>query len=163
MEQCKIQDCAGAVFGRGYCAPHHYQARNSGALDEPAMCASPGCTERARTNRRGISMKWCHPHHPPPANRRPDGSKFVSESGYVWVKVQGVHKTEHKHVMEQHLGRPLVDRENVHHLNGVRDDNRIENLELWFSPQPAGQRVEDLLRYAVEVHRARLIEMLGLG
>ena len=45
--------------------------------------------------------------------------------------------------MEQILGRYLLHEENVHHINGVRDDNRPENLELWNTSQPSGQRVAE--------------------
>ena len=60
------------------------------------------------------------------------------------------HILEHRMVMQERLGRPLLPEENVHHINGVRDDNRPENLELWSHSQPKGQRVEDKLRWARE-------------
>ena len=78
---------------------------------------------------------------------------YVGPSGYVYERVEGKRQgqLQHRLVMERHLGRPLRDNETVHHKNGIRTDNRIENLELWVSWQPHGCRVEDLLAFAVEV------------
>lgn len=54
--------------------------------------------------------------------------------------------------MEQLLGRLLEPFENVHHKNGVRNDNDPENLELWVKPQPCGQRPEDLVAWVVHYY-----------
>lgn len=47
---------------------------------------------------------------------------------------------EHRFVVSQHIGRPLEKHEVVHHVNGKRDDNRIQNLEIWQHTHPAGVR-----------------------
>jgi HNH endonuclease len=58
---------------------------------------------------------------------------------------------EHRSIMSKNLGRRLESGENVHHINGDKTDNRIENLELWSKSQPHGQRVRDKIVWAKEI------------
>jgi hypothetical protein len=74
-----------------------------------------------------------------------------SSDGYIRIMVNGKGMVQHRYFMELHLGRELLPEENVHHINGNRSDNRIENLELWNIRQPKGQRIEDKIEYAVEI------------
>jgi hypothetical protein len=114
-------------------------------------CEVDGC-ERER-----FARQWCELHYNR-WRRRGDvgpagllvaecGTGYVNDSGYRVLG--GV--TEHRLVMEQHLGRGLVKGENVHHINGDRLDNRLENLELWSTRQPKGQRIPDKVAWAIEL------------
>ena len=71
--------------------------------------------------------------------------------GYIIKNTPSGYMMKHRWVMQQQIGRSLLRHETVHHINGDRTDNRIDNLELWSSSQPSGQRVADKLKWAREL------------
>ena len=85
------------------------------------------------------------------------GGRYKHASGYVKVLCKDHPKAdgngyimEHRVVMERVLRRQLQPHEHVHHKNGVRDDNRRENLELWQGKDPPGRRVADQITHVLE-------------
>ena len=89
------------------------------------------------------------------------GGRSRRKDGYITVYVgEKSHKFEHIVVMESIIGRKLTSNESVHHINGVRDDNRKENLELWSKSHPFGQRVEDKVKWAIELLKLYKPEIL---
>ena len=87
--------------------------------------------------------------------------RFIHKSGYVYVWSKNHPSTtprncyllEHRVVMEKAIGRYLQRYETVHHKNGIRHDNRIENLELWSKQHPSGQRVSELMSRIAEMQK----------
>lgn len=77
-------------------------------------------------------------------NPRWKGGRNVNGHGYVEVRRNGKRKLEHRLVMEQRIGRPLLPTETVHHIDGNRQNNDPANLELWTTRHPTGVRASDI-------------------
>ena len=127
------------------------------------QCIVPGCKKKpperwSRCSMHAQRMKYHGSYGGPDSTMRAKGTGTdwaVNKDGYVersLVKARvRTRELQHRVVMAEVIGRPLLSHETPHHKNGVRSDNRPENLELWVKSQPAGQRAVDLLAWAREV------------
>lgn len=163
---CSLYGCKNKAQALGYCGTHYERFKKYGDPLGVAKritggpCTTPGCVKPIRAKglcfacytrlkSRG-SLEYSERH-------LKRFEKVIDSNGYVRVpihvadgkKVKRV--LEHRYVMQQYLGRTIRKNENIHHKNGDRTDNRIENLELWTTCQPAGQRPIDLMKWAREI------------
>jgi hypothetical protein len=102
----------------------------------PKVCLTCGGEFRIHSPRDNEKARWCSRK----CHAGRSSGKFTRADGYVSVKTETGWRGEHRVVMEKILGRKLKSPESVHHINGVKTDNSPENLELWTSHQPKGQR-----------------------
>jgi hypothetical protein len=174
MNICRINDCDREIHAKNLCLLH-YQRKRNGATEEELfkpvqkrkikpgelkreICRIKGC------NRKHFAKGMCKSHYnrankgateeeiqKPFRKRGKNGTGTIHSAGYKEITLKGKKIYEHRFIMEQHLGRELFKDEHVHHINGDKLDNRIENLEIWSTGHPSGKRIKDLVAWAEEI------------
>jgi hypothetical protein len=180
---CAVPTCDHPVEARGWCHGHYLRWHRTGDVQpdkpltrrtQPETCTVDGCGRRCH------SRSLCKAHH---KRLKATGSiqadvpiRTVSGEGCIshgyrqvtvppderWLTNGRTYVLEHRLVMARTLDRPLTDDEVVHHRNGNTLDNDPENLELWSTMQPKGQRWQDKVTWALQLLRRYAPELLAV-
>jgi hypothetical protein len=166
---CEVKGCDSYPKAKNLCTKHHGRWLRHGSVElvkrvykyELDDTCPVTLKDGSKCRNVKYSKEMCKKHYQ--ANHRygdplADFKKERDPKSYILVPSHG-HPNgnsngaimEHRLVMSSHLERPLYKHENVHHVNGNRHDNRLENLELWSTWQPPGQRIHDKINWAIEL------------
>lgn len=176
---CTVEGCTRRrrTPGSKWCETHYGRWYKHGELGPAGYVQAPGPRDGKCTidgcDKPHEARGWCQMHYgrwrthgDPLITVRPVG--HITPAGYRRVVAPSGHANadtmgcilEHRLVMAEHLGRALLRGESVHHKNGVKTDNSMENLELWVTFQPSGQRVTDRVADAVALLERYAPELL---
>jgi hypothetical protein len=180
---CSEADCENPQMALGLCGFHYKRFKTGIPFDQyrkqrygpDATCLADLCEEKPK------SHGYCKFHaervrHGVEVNKPKKKAKTISDipllteiesfnwhnnsHNYLSTHIGKKEILQHRVLWEAHNGRKLEKFENIHHINGIRDDNRIENLELWTKPQPCGQRPEDLVAWVIEHYREDVLRAI---
>lgn len=171
IKVCTVDGCEKPKKSNRLCGMHLLRLQRHGDVNYVApkktvpktRCVIESENENRRCLKDAVARGMCQMHYrrwslygdpmrvkPKPIDPMKAKYDFIYKPDHPNSDARGYVRT-HRLVMSEHLGRPLREGENVHHINGDRKDNRIENLELWHVGQPAGQRVSDKVEWAIEL------------